>query len=341
MMQRLFSRNWILMLAAIVGFTVAARADQAPSRFARTVGQYAALGPAEQDEWLRWLLGERLEPACRVTMDAAQYDRSVSENRALVDRVRGGKRLTTEELLGTLAQVDRQEAAAIRRLTEEYRRVTHEAVGTNLWEFQQRMELWEAIKSQCEHSPDPFAGQPKLIAWLESAIIQERISAAPPMPAAPDFLVVDDRAWQGATKRDTPQVKTAVEYRPEPDAEELAPQIARYNTALTKLVSRLYSPQTLRAQEIDSIVDELAKLGLVRIGLAADVLALEAGDRDRLAPIEPIDTAIALAKVKISAARRQIRRAAGGNTSDQAWSELAALNDVARRLDMLATGPDR
>ena len=87
--------------------------------------------------------------------------------------------------------VDRQETEAIAKLSSQYRTVTHQAVGTNLWEYQQRVQLWQAIDALCQHSADPFAGQPKLIAWLEAAILQQKLTNRPPLPATPDFNVPD------------------------------------------------------------------------------------------------------------------------------------------------------
>jgi hypothetical protein len=275
-------------------------------------------------------------------MDPAAYDRAAAEHRDALARVRSGHHLTTGQLLDTLAQVDRREMEAIEHLTEVYRRVTHKAVGTNLAEYQRRMRLWQAIKSQCEHSPYAFAGQPKLIWWLEAAITQERLSAAPPLPAAPDFYAVDDRAWQRTTAADAPEVRTALEPgRRTLSRGGLAANIASYNSTLADLVAGLYDPRIRDAEELGALADRLAKMSLTRISLAADLLALAENQRSGLAAIEPVDTAITLARVKVSASRRRVLREAGQNTTGPEWDQLNQLNQVSRRLATLANGPDR
>ncbi len=317
-------------------------ASDPASRYGRMMSQYESLPPAQREAWLWWLLATRSEPACRATMDRETFERTVAGHRATLDRVRTGYKLSSDELLKTLEEVDRQEQAAIERLTGEYREVTHQSVGTNLWEYQRRMQLYEAIKRLCDASPYPFEGQAKLIGWLEAAMIQQRLSGRPPMPPMPDFDVVDDRVWLAAARSNTPEVKTSLELpASQLSAAELAPQIAAYNTSIDDLRTSLYGPRVLDVEELNAMVDHIARLGLTRIALASNVLALARQDRQRVRAIETLDDAIVLARVKVSAARRQVSREANGDTSSRQWRELEGLNRVAVRLDMLATGPDR
>jgi hypothetical protein len=341
-MQSLVCRIVVAATTLFAVMTAAAPADQTAARYDRAVGQYSALGPAAREAWLDRMLRQRLQPAARVTMNDARYEALLAHDRALIDRVRGGHPFSTDELLATLQEVDKYERAAIEQQATLFRRVTHEAVGTNLWEFQQRVELWHAIERQCAASPDPFAAQPRLIAWLRAAITQQRISSAPPMPKAPDFFALDDRAWQMPAGEGTPQVYTSYQSTAlATDAATLAPRIIRYNSELAALVARLYEPELFDVDQLNSLVDDLARIGLVRIALSAEVLDLPDDQRDELAAIEPIDTALALAQVKVSAARRRILRQARHDTRQGQWSELAGLNRIAQRLDTLATGPDR
>ena len=70
--------------------------------------------------------------------------------------------------------------------------------------------------------------------------------------------------------------------------------------------------------ELNAIVDEIARLSLARIRLASNVLNLPADQRDDVGQIETADTAITLARVKISAARRQILRQSQDDTTSRA-----------------------
>ncbi len=191
-MQRPNSRIAVTSVAFLL-IAAHALAAETGARYGQTLAEYAALAPAEQQAWLRNLVVERAEPAARVTLDGSSYDRLVREHQQMLDREYAGKRLTTDELLGLLQTVDRQETEAIAKLSSQYRIVTHQAVGTNLWEYQQRVQLWQAIDALCQHSADPFAGQPKLIAWLEAAILQQKLTNRPPLPATPNFNVARRR----------------------------------------------------------------------------------------------------------------------------------------------------
>jgi hypothetical protein len=319
-----------------------APAREPAARYAHALGQYAELDPAQRAAWLQWLFANRLQPACRITRSRADAEAALARQSALLARVRAGKALSTDELVRVLQEVDREEAAAIERLAAEYRRVTREAVGTDEWEFQQRIILWEAIEHLCQESPYPFEGQAKLIDWLENAILEQRLSARRPLPRTPDFLTVNDLEWLTDDGDATRQVKTAAVVPVlQLDAGQLAPQITEYNSELAQLVQGLYDPRIRSVDELNATVDRLAQLGLVRIGLAAGLLALPEDQRDLLDSIEPLDTAISLARVRVSAARRQILRRTGHTTRGPQWEELKGLNQLAVRLDTLATGPDR
>jgi hypothetical protein len=323
-------------------------ANDQPARYASAIAQYEALSPRERAKWLDWLFVSRAQPACRATMDRTALDRVVKRQRDIVERARAGRELSTDGLLWILKEVDRQENAALTRLSGEYRHATREAVGDNPSEFQRRMQVWDAIKAMCEKSETPFEGQPKLVSWLEAAIVEERMTAAPPLPKAPDFSLVDDTHWRRATGEGYAQlaqpteVKTAIQFdERELSAAELAQHIERYNQSLEELEKKLYGKRILDVNELNQIVDRLAQLGLARVGLAANVLALAESDRSQLAAVQPLDTAITLARVRISATRRQLLKAADHKTSAGQSNELAGLGRVSQRLDTLATGPDR
>ncbi|MGD9719807.1 MAG: hypothetical protein AB7O59_01160 [Pirellulales bacterium] len=328
-------------LALALLLSVPATAAEAAPRYQQMLAQCQALSPAQQADWLNWQFNRRLEPACRATLDRAAYDDLLAQQATLLARVRAGRALTTAEIKGTLAAIDRHEQAAIGQLISTYSEVAHEAVGTNLWAYQQRMKYCAAVKRLSEAAARPFEAQNKLIGWLEAAVLQQRLSAYLPMPPVPDFAAIDDNSWQQIAAS-TQEVRTAYAFDDrQPTAAELASQIERYNSDLEQVVDGLYDRRVFSVDELNRIVDRIAKLGLVRVGLAAGTLALPQADQDEVQEIEPLDTAIKLARVKISAARRQVLRQANHDTSRRQWDELAGYNRISQRLDMLATGPDR
>ena len=342
-MQRLFFPLLLLIAASITSILPAAACgeDRQP-RFGRALSQYAALSADQRETWLEELYRQRLEPACRACGDIEAYDRAVTQRQAMQARFQAGQQATTEELLEFLSEIDRQEALAIEHLAAEYRRVTHDAVGTDLVEFQRRMRLWKAIQQSCEQSPGAFENQPKLVWWLQAAITQQRISAAPPMPTAPDFLAANEPAGRDRGITAMPTTKTSlVTGVDDLNSGSLADRITRYNASLTELVTGLYDSRILNVEELDSTVDALAALALARVSLAVNAQSLAQRDRDFLPPVGRVDTAIALARVKVSAARRQINPEAQRDLSGSEWRTLEGLNRVAQRLSMLATGPDR
>jgi hypothetical protein len=341
MQSRIF-RFTLMALFAALFVAPAAASENVPSRYRQIVGHYAALTPDEQAEWLIWLVNDRMEPACRATMDPAEYEQVLGQQLGELDRARADGRLTTEQLVETLRVVDYQETTAIQQLAEQYRRVTREAVAENRWEFQRRMKLAAAMMRVCEGSPYPFEGQSKLIDWFQAAILQQRISSRPPLPPTPDFETVDRRAWQIASRQPTQEVRTSFTFDDRAlSAPALDSEISRYNARMAELVSRLYGRQAMNVDELNQVVDRIAQLGLVRIGLTANALELPEKVRSKINPIEPLDTAITLARVKVSAARRQVLRQANRDTNDRQWDALKQWNRVSQRLDTLATGPDR
>ena len=329
----------VLAVPAAAGTADRAAAGAASSRYDRMIQQYESLPGDERAAWLDWLLTSRFQPACRATMDDRTYQHAVAEQRTIVRRAAAGDTLSNEQLREILEQLDRQQQSAIEHLSREYRYVTHQAVGTNPWEFQRRMQLSDAVKRLCAASPYPFEGQTKVIGWLRAAIIEQRISSRPPMPPVPDFDVV---ARPGlAAPVDTTEVRTSLNEFSRPTAAELAPRIARYHASMNELKHRLFDPRVLDVDQLNAVVDQIARLGLTRIGLASDALALDSQARQRAGSIETLDDAITLARVKVSASRRQVLRVSGGEPNAPQWRTLKALGRVATRLDMLATGPDR
>ncbi len=327
------------LAAALLSAPLAAN-EPAAVRYDRTLAQYETLPAAERADWLSWLFTSRLEPACRLTMQRDDYDRMQARQLDVLDRVRAGQDLSTQQLRQTLELINRQEAAAIQQLTRTFSHVTHEAVGTNLWLYQQRMQRYKAIRELCQQSAYPFENQPKLIAWLNAAILQENLTDRSPLPATPDFDRVDDRAWTAAGR--VAQVKTSLlEQDAPPTPAQLESQITEYNDQLNQVVSGLYSTRHYSVAELNAIVDRIAMLGLTRIGLAASALRLDDAERAQLTSIDTLDDAITLARVKVSATRREILRVADHDTDRAQWDALKGLNGVSRRLDTLYTGPDR
>ncbi|MEX2112387.1 MAG: hypothetical protein WD845_04335 [Pirellulales bacterium] len=340
-LQSRISGFLLAALAAALLSTPVAAAEPTPARYDSMLAQYASLPSGQRAAWLSWLFTSRLEPACRTTMTRDAYDRIQAQQLAVLDRGRAGQNLSAGQLQETLELIDRQEAAAIQQLTRTFSRVTHEAVGTNLWLYQQRMQQLKAIRESCNQSAHPFENQPKLIAWLDAAIMQERLTDRPPLPATPDFERVDDRAWMAAGDR-TPEVKTALFQQAAPaTAGELEAKINDYNDELNEVVASLYASKRYKVAELNVIVDRMAQLGLRRVSLATSALRLTDAQRDQLTPIETLDDAIALARVKVSATRREILRVADHDTDRAQWDTLKGLNFVSRRLDTLYTGPDR
>ncbi len=121
---------------------------------------------------------------------------------------------------------------------------------------------------------------------------------------------------------------------------EIAPSVSRYNAAMAAVAARLYCAGLCRWTNSTRSLTRLPDCRW-RIRLASNVLNLPSDQRDDVGQIETADTAITLARVKISAARRQILRQSQDDTTAAQFRELEGLNRVAQRLDMLATGPDR
>ncbi len=342
--MHLQSRISHFLLTALAIFTLAmplSAADPAITRYDGAIAEYNALPKNERAAWLSRLFTARLEPACRMTMTREAYDAVEARQLAVLDRVRAGEQLSNDGLRKTLELVDRQEAAAIDVLTKTYAKVTHEAVGTDLWQYQQRMNFLKRIQELERLSPYPFENQPKLIAWLDTAIMQQRLTNRWPLPKTPEFSRVEEAPWQAA-RTATTEVKTALqENLPQPTAAELSGQITKYNDELNKLVSNLYAARRYKVSELNSVVDDLARLGLTRIRLSTNSLRVSDAQRQQLPQIETLDDAIALARVKVSATRREYLKLVDRSTDRAPWDALKGLSSVSRRLDTLYTGPDR
>jgi hypothetical protein len=332
-----------LLLAAVAVALLAAplaASERATSRYERMLAQYASLPADQRADWLSWLFTSRLEPACRLTMSRDAYDRVAADQLSVLDRVRSGQEFTIDELADTLKRIDREERAAIKQLTKTFSQATHEAVGTNLWLYQQRMEYLQGVEKLSTHSPYAFENQKKLIDWMNAAILQQRFTGRSPLPPAPDFDHFDQQAWLRVPR--PLEVRTAArqdEQRPL-SAAELEQRITQYNAALNTVVSSLYASRRYSVDELNAIVDRIAQLGLTRVGLAASALRFPLEEVRQLTPIDTLDDAISLARVKVSATRRGILRVADHDTDRAQWDTLKGLNGVSRRLDMLSTGPD-
>ncbi len=318
-----------------------AASERVPSRYDGMLAQYASLPADQRTAWLSWLFTSRLEPACRLTMSRDAYDHIEADQLAALDRVRAGQEFTADELADLLQGIDREERAAIKQLAKTYSQVTHEAVGTNLWLYQQRMEYLKAVGKLSTHSPYPFENQKRLIDWMNAAILQQRFTGRSPLPPVPDFDHFDQQAWL-RTSPPTLEVRTAARQDKRPlSAADLEQRITRYNTALNKVVSSLYASRSYDVDQLNAIVDRIAQLGLTRVGLAAGALRFPLEQVRQLTPIDTLDDAISLARVKVSATRRGILRVADHEIDRVQWDTLKGLNGVSRRLDMLYTGPDR
>jgi hypothetical protein len=128
---------------------------------------------------------------------------------------------------------------------------------------------------------------------------------------------------------------------PAPDANQLSAMIARYNASIAELEDSLYQGGELSVEQLNTMIDRLARLGLERVRLATDLGEIAEDQRSQLADITPIDTAVTLLQVKASAARRGVWKAAGNRLSEAQFATLNQLNAVAQRLATLAAGPDR
>jgi hypothetical protein len=316
-------------------------AERATTRYDRAIAQYNALPKSERAAWLSRMFTSRLEPACRLSMTRDEYDSVEAQQLTVLDRVRAGDELSNKGLRTILEQVDRQEQAAINVLTKTYSQVTNKAVGADLWKYQQRMKLLRRIQELEQASAHPFENQPKLIAWMDAAVTQQLMTDRWPLPATPDFNHIDQRPLMVAQTATT-EVRTALqENPPQPTASELATQITKYNDELNKLVGNLYGAKRYNVPELNTVVDDLARLGLTRIRLSASVLRIAQAEREQLPQIETLDDAIALARVKVSATRREYLKLADRSEDRGPWDALKGLASVSRRLDTLYTGPDR
>jgi len=312
----------------------------ASSRYGRTIARYTMLDQRDRAAWLSNMFATRAQTAARIALDAEAYGKLTEHEQSIEQQVRQGKPLSSHELISALAEVDRVEQAAIDKLAVQFRRTARDVVGAYRIDLDRRWRYWQAIRTQCEHSPDPFGNQPRLIDWLQNAILEQRISAAPKLPAAPDFFASDDLTETTTGHVSTTRTAMIVD-APAPDAGQLSAMITRYNASIAEFEASLYRPSELSVEQLNNTIDRLARLGLERVRLATDLGAISEGERSRLAEITPIDTAVALLKVKASAARRGVWQAAGDNLSDAQFAVLNQLNAVSQRLATLAAGPDR
>ena len=341
-MQSRIVRFAVMTLLAGLFATPGSADDAVPKRYRHAVEQYASLSPAERNQWLQWLEASAAG-ATQAASDTEQRDATGTDPRDFIKR-RGNDndRLTDDQLVAALRSIDQRQQARIVQLAQQFRQAARAAAGVNEWEFQRRMKMASATKRVCDGSPYPFEGQVKLIDWIEAAILEQRISSRPPLPPTPDFQTVDAGRWRAKSDKPVAEVHTSLESADGPlTAAELQTDIARYNADMARLVARLYPKQTWNVTQLDAAVDKIAQLGLTRVGLAASSLQLSEQERASVPRIETLDSAIALARVKDSAARRISLREAHRHTISKKWDELKALNHISRRLDTLASGPDR
>jgi hypothetical protein len=320
--------------------TPKASTPAASSRYGRTIARFTMLDARDRADWLSNLFATRAQTAARIALDAETYGKLTEHEQSIEKQVRQGKPLSGEELLLALEEVDRVEQAAIENLAMQFRRTARDVVGAYRIDLDRRWRYWQAIRTQCEHSPDPFGNQPRLIEWLQNAILEQRISAAPKLPAAPDFFANDNASELTTSHVSSTRTALLVD-APAPDADQLSEMITRYNASIAEFEALLYRPGELSVEQLNNTIDRLARLGLERVRLATDLGAISEDQRSRLTEITPIDTAVTLLKVKAAAARRGVWQAAGDNLSDAQFAVLNQLNAVSQRLATLAAGPDR
>lgn len=169
----------------------------------------------------------------------------------------------------------------------------------------------------------------------------KRLSAALP-PAKPksttDSVAPSSAPFPSVRPAPARPMHTAARAKvaPRVDLSELQARLTAYNLSVANLISQLHDDESWSAERLDSALDTLAELQIVRRDLNLYRNVLSPATRGNLATVQSTTTAFALLSAKTAAARRQ-QESASGRPSQDMQAELVRLERVSHRLAQLAT----
>ena len=140
------------------------------------------MDPRQRRQWLLDIEA-RLDRANRLVLPKDEAD----EERARVQKMLRQKSVPTASLLQLLGELDTREKSAIDRLVRAYRVRTYRTFRSRAAELARRNEAWYRIFSAWERADRPFAGQGRLVVWLESALQSSASGSVGPLPDDPRF----------------------------------------------------------------------------------------------------------------------------------------------------------
>ncbi len=324
-------RRLFVALAAGMLSAIPCAADNHGERYQRLAAPYQQADAAGKQRWLEDLLLHRSDPAGRVFLSAEDLERLRARHLAILGRSAAGDELSDSGVVRLLAEVDAQEQAAIARLQRDYAFATAAAFHNNRDAFHKWSDAWRAIERQWLAAGQPFAWQPRMIAWLQQASSRQAQLTKPgaprtAQPAAPSFT----------RRQATPSIR-AIPPRmgPKIQHDELQSRITGYNLALSRFISELHTRNTWNAEDLSHAANELSDLAAARHDLSLYWGLLPADVRARTTPLEPMDPAISLLAARTSERRRELEVSSAGLSSRSAW-ELRRLDEISRRLATLA-----
>jgi len=140
------------------------------------------MDPRQRRQWLLDIEA-RIDRANRLVLPKDEAD----DERARVRKMLRQKSVPTASLLQLLAEVDTREKSAIDRLVRVYRVRIYRTFGSRAAELVRRNEAWYRIYAAWEKADRPFAGQGRLVVWLESALRSSASGSVGPLPDDPRF----------------------------------------------------------------------------------------------------------------------------------------------------------
>jgi hypothetical protein len=220
-------------------------ASESAHRFQRASDDYARLDPAGQERWLADLFYKRSEPACWAYMNAEQMQRQTARQRAVLSRAQAGQRLSDAGLAKLLAEVDRQEQAAIKRLSRDFEIATSRTFHADRAQFEKWMNTWHAVQDRWDRAGRPWDHQPALIHWLQTAMAREQSIGTraskftPDVPAVAKTLPAKKMPLPAPTDRSPAPRAVVHEMRP-------TPTVAKPRTGAIAIGKQPTPPSTLK-----------------------------------------------------------------------------------------------
>ena len=175
-----------LLRGQIAPSALAAALPARPAAGSAAVQQYFTLAPADAAAWAQHMVGQRLHTASRLTLAGDDWDEHQVFERALLERIDAGRRLTRRGISHLVSLTEQREAAALARLARQFRLTTYEAFRTDRPEFDRRMKGLKKVVAAWQAAGTRPEDRPQMIAWLESAgdrIGKDRLALLPAIPA--------------------------------------------------------------------------------------------------------------------------------------------------------------